>query len=514
MYSCHINAINSYRKEKRNKRMEQKFLSISKSKKEYYLKKADENLPTIYSEDIKILGDKKALSNGDSFVVDLGNHYVGYFSFTMGFTDAYPDAPVRLCLKFCETKKEIDADFSKYNGALCPSWLQEEIVNVDSIGEYKMPRRYAARYVKISVIYTPKKITLSDFVFTAVTSADKSALKEVNIDDKELEVIDKVAYNTLKNCMHRIFEDGPKRDRRLWTGDFHLEALTNYYTFGKTDIVRRCLYLFAASDCDGDGVLPAFVYENPIFLSGKWHLRDYALLYVVSLCDYYEHTKDKETFFELYPIAKIQMESIYQKTDENGIILERSIFVDWNAELKKTTAFNGVFLYTLSHLTDVLSELGHSDAEIYAEWYAKLRDAALAKLYNEGENSFANAYDDYQNSPHSVAWMILGGVIEGDRAWEALKRSMKCEDCPRAVTPYMNHYLVEAMIKLGRIKDAFDHIKYFWGQMVKEGADTFYEIYVPWHPETSPYEDAMINSMCHAWSCTPSYFIRKFASRV
>ena len=41
----------------------------------------------------------------------------------------------------------------------------------------------------------------------------------------------KIAVNTLKNCMQRVFEDGPKRDRRLWIGDLRLEALANYYTF-------------------------------------------------------------------------------------------------------------------------------------------------------------------------------------------------------------------------------------------------------------------------------------------
>lgn len=491
--------------------MEKQNDHINAELKARYLESAQANLPRIYSEDIRVVTDKKALVNGDSFVVDLGNHYVGYFSFVLGYIDSYPDAPVRLSLKFCESKEELDADFSSYKGMLCPSWLQEEIINIDYIGEYKMPRRYAARYIKISVIYTPKKITLTDFLFTAVTSADKSALKEVNIDDAELKVIDRVACNTLKNCMHRIFEDGPKRDRRLWIGDMRLEALTNYYTYNQTDIVRRCLYLFAASDCDSDGILPAFVYENPIFVSGNWHPRDYALLFVVSLCDYYEHTKDKDTFFDLYPIARIQMESIYQKVDENGIIIERSVFLDWNDRLKKTTAFNGVYLYTLERLGAVLSELGHCDAAMYNERYARLKAAAFEKLYNKDENNFANAYDNYQVSVHSAAWMILGGVISEGVAWDVLQKSMKSKDALQAVTPYMNHYLVEAMMKLGREKEAFDHIRSFWGQMVKEGADTFYEVFVPGEPDVSPYGNKMINSMCHAWSCTPSYFIRKYA---
>ena len=74
----------------------------------------------------------------------------------------------------------------------------------------------------------------------------------------------------------------------------------------------------------------------------------------------------------------------------------------------------------------------------------------------------------------------------------------------------MHHYVVEAMIKTGMIQEAKDYIKSYWGAMAKEGADTFYEVFVPDDADFSPYGDRMINSMCHAWSCTPSYFIRKY----
>ncbi|MGN0182017.1 MAG: recombinase family protein [Candidatus Ornithomonoglobus sp.] len=41
---------------------------------------------------------------------------------------------------------------------------------------------------------------------------------------------------------------------------------------------------------------------------------------------------------------------------------------------------------------------------------------------------------------------------------------------------------------------------------VKEGQQTFEKD----NPYSSPYGDVIMNSACHAWSCTPSYFIRKY----
>ena len=46
--------------------------------------------------------------------------------------------------------------------------------------------------------------------------------------------------------------------------------------------------------------------------------------------------------------------------------------------------------------------------------------------------------------------------------------------------------------------------------MIHDGADTFWELYNPYNREESPYGSSMVNSYCHAWSCTPTYFLRKF----
>ena len=53
-------------------------------------------------------------------------------------------------------------------------------------------------------------------------------------------------------------------------------------------------------------------------------------------------------------------------------------------------------------------------------------------------------------------------------------------------------------------------MKDYWGGMLKEGADTFWELYDPGDPLASPYGSRAVNSFCHAWSSTPAYFIRNY----
>ena len=105
--------------------------------------------------------------------------------------------------------------------------------------------------------------------------------------------------------------------------------------------------------------------------------------------------------------------------------------------------------------------------------------------------------------------MVLGGVLQGQEAQAVLRKAVASPDSLKPVTPFMHHHLVEAMFISG-MEEAVAYIKDYWGGMVKLGCDTYWEVYVPEDPEVSPYEDKRMNSFCHAWSCSPAYFIRKY----
>jgi len=45
---------------------------------------------------------------------------------------------------------------------------------------------------------------------------------------------------------------------------------------------------------------------------------------------------------------------------------------------------------------------------------------------------------------------------------------------------------------------------------VRKGADTYWEAYDPKDDCISPYRFHPLNSSCHAWGCTPVYFIHQY----
>ena len=77
-------------------------------------------------------------------------------------------------------------------------------------------------------------------------------------------------------------------------------------------------------------------------------------------------------------------------------------------------------------------------------------------------------------------------------------------------TPYLRHHFVAALLQCGLRAEAINEIKAYWGAMIDYGADTFWEVFDPDNPEFSPYGSKLINSYCHAWSCTPAWFIRQY----
>ena len=505
--------------------------------KSYYLDKAEQNKPQIFQKVVDTVQygwpvqdtslwlqyrfdereEPESVKKGDSFCIDFGSHYTGYLSFRMSMVQRYPDAPVKVRIKVAESLYELGRDFETYQGALAGSWLQEDVISIDEPSVVELPRRYAFRYIKVTVesMGNGYPVRLSDFKVTAVTSADTTKFKEVALDH-ELKIMDKIGCRTLENCMQDVFEDGPKRDRRLWLGDLRLQALTGYYTLQSVNVAKRCMYLFAAHTEPGNRV-PRDIFQNSTgtFCEGGW-LADYALMFPVCLCDYYEYTNDLEVVDDLFALEDEQVQIAWRDT-ENGVVKELDgwwAFIDWCDELQKVTSVQGIFLYALDKMIQLCEKSGRTQkAKEYTEYAEVLRRGAMEQLYDQASGVFANKYDRFQLSVHSQVWMVLGGVVEGKNAQDLMIKILQDKEAKQAVTPYMHHYVVEALLKSGLDDMALTYVKEYWGEMVKCGADTYWEVFVPGDLTVSPYGDPIINSCCHAWSCSVSYFIRKYWSR-
>ncbi|WP_100404314.1 alpha-L-rhamnosidase-related protein [Bacillus solitudinis] len=458
---------------------------------------------------------EKDFRKGTSFILDFGQHMVGYLSLTLSPVGSPPDAPLSMRLTFGEMPVEVSEPFSSYDGWISSSWLQEETIYVDVLpNEMNLPRRYSFRYVKVDVLDTSQKYTVkfNEISCKTVTSADVSKVSPLNHNDADLQKIDEISIKTLEDCMQEVFEDGPKRDRRLWLGDLRLQALANYSTFKNNDLVKRNLYQFAAVP-NSYGQVAANLFIAPTLIPDDTFLYDYSLFFATTLYDYYMETKDVETLQELWPVAYRQIEIGIERLDENDVVRDDPSwwsFIDWHPELNKQAPSQAILIYSLKRAITLAEVLEKNDEKNYfKQKLENVIDGSLKQLWDD-EIGFFISGENRQVSWASQVWMVLAEVFEKEKNMELMKHLLKQKPSIGMVTPYMYHHLAEALLLSGERDEAVALIKQYWGGMIRDGADTFWELYNPEDKEFSPYGNHLINSYCHAWSCTPTYLIREF----
>ncbi|MGF7004252.1 beta-phosphoglucomutase [Lachnospiraceae bacterium PF1-21] len=483
--------------------------------KETYIAKAQQLKPKIYTTKIQpITGvPSKELKRGDTIVFDFGNHYVGKVRIGFHAVGSHQDAPAFIKIKFCEAARELEEDSRDYDGWISKGWIQEEWLHIDVLPTMMvLPRRYAFRYIKIDVLDVSSKYSLVvDHVQAETyTAAEDDKVESLKGNQRE-QKIDNIALRTLRNCMQDVFEDGPKRDRRLWIGDLRLQALVNYSSYQQNDLVKRCLYLFAGTTNE-EGRVCACVFTEPEVIGDDTYMFDYSLFFISTLLNYLEATNDVETGRELLPVARRQVELSRAYFDSNHLVRDSDqlgwCFIDWNLRLNKQVGAQAVYIYCEKQLIQLYKLLGNNEGVNELEQDVKAKEEAAKRyLFDEKAGLFVSG-TSRQVSYAGQAWMVLAGVFDKEMNKKILDKVQSYQDAEPMVTPYMYHHFVEALIQAGKRQQAYKWMVKYWGGMVEEGADTFYELFNPKNPTESPYGSSIVNSYCHAWSCTPTWFMR------
>ena len=507
---------------------------------EKLLRKAEENRPEIRKEKVlpsrivEMVSDPSSLNGisvrtsekeisklpsygwkrDDRLILDFGDHRVGSFEMEVDQTGSPMDAPLFLRLKFAEVPAELAAEASDYDGWLSRSWIQEEFIHLDKLpAKVSLPRRYSFRYVELKVIDTSPKwqAVFSNPSVITETSADGSSFTPLRLEDEKMQRIYDVGIKTLADCMQDVFEDGPKRDRRLWLGDLRLQALANYATFDNKELVRRCLYLFAGMTTE-DGRISANVFVKPKNIPDDTFLFEYSLFFISTLYDLNEAHPDIKIVKELYPTCKKQMDITLGMFDENGKLIvdeDYPVFVDWSNEFNKDTAGQAETIYVLKQFIELAKLAEDEELAKYEEALELISFYAKNQLYNEEKKLFVTTGNEYNIA--SQVWMVLAKVMSPEENKEIMKAMIdQLFPVKNIATPYMYHHIVEALFEGGLEEEAIQLMKDYWGKMIDLGADTFWEAFDPDQPDYSPYGSPILNSYCHAWSCTPVYLIHKY----
>lgn len=460
----------------------------------------------------------ESLKNQSGIILDFGEHLTGDFTFSLKLLGkAVADAPVRLKFTFAEVPGELNTPFDPYPGGLSRAWLQDEVITLMTVPvEATIPRRVSFRYLRIDVLGASS----FDFAFDKISFKAQSAVEPLQADlapttDLLIKKINDVGLSTLKECMQTVYEDGPKRDRRLWIGDLYLEALANAYSYKNHALTKRCLYLLAALAND-EGLLHATVLEEPYpHPQEGQHCIDYALIYNVALLEYLKVTGDKETAEDLWPVVVRQIEMVLRQYSPEMIYDMQKpplywLVFDWKDNYDRQASMQGLTIWALTRSYELAELLGREkDVKEWPVLVTRMKKAARKYFYDKKQGVVVSG-EAKQVSYLSQVWMILSGTLSQKEGRRAMQTVMAMPEACYPGCPYAYHYVMEALLECGMNSEAKALLVDYWGGMVKKGADTFWEVYDPNNDKLSPYGFFPMNSYCHAWSCTPVYFINKY----
>ena len=326
--------------------------------------------------------------------------------------------------------------------------------------------------------------------------------------DEEINKIWEVAAYTMDLTTREFFMDGIKRDRWTWSGDAIQSYLMNYYLRFDTECVKRTIRQLRGKD-------PVTAHVNTIM--------DYTFYWFKSVLDYYQYTGDADFVREMWPRMVTLMDYVLSRTNSEGMAEGQPddwIFVDWvdfPMHKRGILCFEQILfckaLETMALCAKVLG-INKSTYRVKAE---ELRNKVKQTFWSYKEKAYLHAIEDgvmnRQITKFPNMFAIIYGYAYEEQRQEIMKSVMLNPNIDPITTPYMRFYELEALCIDGLHTQVLKEMRDYWGGMLREGATSFWEKYVP--TETGTQHLAMYGrpygkSLCHAWGASPVYLLGKY----
>jgi len=373
-----------------------------------------------------------------------------------------------------------------------------------SASQLLTPEAKAFRFVYIE---TPLHIDSIAMLYEYLP-VDEEHSGSFRCSDAELNRIWDVGARTMDLTTREFFLDGIKRDRWTWSGDAVQSYLMNYFLRFDSDCVKRTIRQLRGKD-------PVTAHVNTIM--------DYTFYWFRSMADYYLYSGDADFVREMYPRMQTLMDYCLSRTDDNGMAAGRPddwIFVDWvdfPMHKRGVLCFEQILFCQALDTMAQCAELVGDTHQNYAALALQLWSRVKAMFWDPQAHAFLHAVEDgtmnrmITKFPNMFA--IIYGYVGDDERRDIMEHVMLNPDVERITTPYMRFYELEALCMDGRQSDVIREIKDYWGGMLRAGATSFWEKYIP--EEQGAQHLAMYGrpygkSLCHAWGASPVYLLGKY----
>ncbi len=318
-------------------------------------------------------------------------------------------------------------------------------------------------------------------------------------DDERLNTIWQTGARTVHACMQDLLWDGIKRDRLVWIGDMHPEAMVISTVFGAHPIVPASL------DFVRDHTpLPGWMNANSsyslwwVLIQHVWHLYHGNTEYLAAQRDY------------LLPL----LAQLRSRIDADGSEqLDNHRLLDWPTSEDPTALHVG-----LQALLSMALDAG----------------AELCSLLDEPEEQTACLIAAQQLRTHVLpetkrkspnALLALAGLTDAHDVNTRILAQEPLHD----ISTFYGYYVLEARALAGDYAGCLDVIRRYWGAMLDFGATTFWEDFdLSWTENAGRIDELPVpgkadlhrdfgnycykglrHSLCHGWAAGPTAWLTR-----
>ena len=365
------------------------------------------------------------------------------------------------------------------------------------------------RYMEVLIRGDLKSFKLGKVALTRANYPVRE-IGQFECSDPRLNDIWKLGRATLYACMEDAYLDCPWRERGLYSGDFLVQFHTNLATYGDTDLFRRCIELFLLAQGE-NGLVPAGAHGLP---AGRHP--DYSAIIPQTLWCYWTRTGDIEFLRRMAPRLHKLLDGLWALRRDDGPLLDGSDlspYIDLSHMDRGgiNCALNCFYEIGFRYGAKVLDLLGEpAKAEKWRTRADGLAEAIRREFWSEEHNAFVDRLQsdvpDTEPSVPANALPLLFDIADEDQKAGALAyvqgamaenfrvpEPQSNDDCN--VTGYFTYYALGVLYKFGKVVEAEQYMRTYWGHMLDQGAWTCWEFLVD------------RASRCHAWSSSPTHYL-------
>jgi len=345
----------------------------------------------------------------------------------------------------------------------------------------------------------------------------------LDCSDELLNNIWQVGCETMRACMQGLFFDSPTKENIQYITDSMVQSHIAGYSFGAYKMIAKSIKEFAETQYE-TGEMPAMT-PSDYYLN----MLDYTLLWPVWLKNYYMLTGDKEFLKEMLPV----MEKIFSYFDyiahpesgllgnneetwgtvcflDHGNIDRRGVVTGLNA-IYCRSLLCGAWLYQQipqTRLATTLTRKANRVADRLRRLVWNPKDKTIADCWCDGKPSEKHSWQ-------TSVLAIFGGILPEPEDYDTIFERLITDKQPyvkfppsETNNPLFNYFLLEAAFALQKRTWAMKYIRWYWGEMLKRGAVSWWELFEPRYPSSEIVEC----SLCNGSGASPNiFFLRELA---